>query len=114
MSITSNLELCCKTRSDNDMSTNRNKENLKRSTGQKLTKSKEKLRSVCNSLLSEYSLTVEQKPPVLMADTSFSKNASTSSSTQEPPEELQNHDNSVSNLDEELLLVLIIYIFIYL
>ena len=50
------------------MSPNRNKNNL-RSTVQKSTMSKEELKSVCNLLLSEDSLTAEPRPLVLIADT---------------------------------------------
>ena len=69
--------------------------------------SKEKLKSVCDLLLSEDSLTAEPRPPVLIADTSISDNTSITSNTEVPQEEIQNHDNSVSNIDKELLLVLI-------
>ena len=41
---------------------------LKKSNVQKLTKSKEKLKSVSNLLLSEESLTVEHSPSLLMVD----------------------------------------------
>ena len=56
---------------------------------------KEELKSVCNILLSEGSLTTEPRPPVLIADTSISDNTSAPSNTEEPREEIQNHDNSV-------------------
>ena len=69
--------------------------------------SKEKLKSVSDLLLSEDSLTAEPRPPVLIADTSISDNTSIPSNTEVPQEEIQNHDNSVSNIDKELLLVLI-------
>ena len=42
-----------------------------------------------------------------MADTSNSDNTSTPSNAEEPREEMQNHDNFASNLDEELLSVLV-------
>ena len=60
---------------------------------------------VCN--LSEDPLTIEPRPPVLMADTSISNNTSTPSNTEEPRKEMANHDNYLSNLDEELLSILI-------
>ena len=69
--------------------------------------SKEELKSVCNLLLSEDSLTAELRLPVLIADTSISDNTSIPSNTEKPQEEIQNHDNSVSDMDEELLSVLI-------
>ena len=94
------------TKSDNGTTPNRNKKDL-RSTGQNSTMSKEELKSVCNLLLSEDSLTAEPRPPVLIADTSISDNTSAPSNTEEPREEIQNHDNSVSDMDEELLSVLI-------
>ena len=71
--------------------------------------SKEELESVCNLLLSEDSLTAEPRPPVLIADTSISDNLFAPSNKEESREEKQNHGNSVSNLDEELLSVLIDY-----
>ena len=74
---------------------------------QKSTMSRVELRSVCNLLLSEDSLTEEPRPPVLIADTSISDNTSAPLNTEEPWEEIQNHDNSVSDMDEELLSVLI-------
>ena len=52
-------------------------------------------------------MTVKPRLPVLIVDTSISDNASVPSNTEEPLEEMQNHDNSVSNLDKELLSVLI-------
>ena len=58
-------------------------------------------------MLSEDYLTAEPRPPVLIVDTSISDNTSTPSNTEEPWEEIQNHDNSVSDLDKELLSVLI-------
>ena len=69
--------------------------------------SKQELKSVCHLLLSEDSLTAEPRPPVLIADTSISDNTSAPSNREEPREEIQNHNNSVSDLDEELLSVLI-------
>ena len=69
--------------------------------------SKEELKSVCNLLLSEDSLTAEPRPPVLIADTSIFDNSSAPSNTEEPREDIQNHDNSVSDIDEEHLSVLI-------
>ena len=48
-------------------------------------------------------------PPVLIADTAISDNTSALSNTEEPREEIQNYDNSVIDLDEELISVLIIY-----
>ena len=77
-----------------------------RSTVQKSTMSKEELKSVCNLLLSKDPLTAEPRPPVLIADTSVSDNTSAPSNTEEPREEIQNHDNSVSDMDEEFLSVL--------
>ena len=68
---------------------------------------KEELNSVCDLLLPEDSLTAEPRPPVLIADTSISDNTSIPSNTEVSQEEIQNHDNSVSNIDKELLLVLI-------
>ena len=106
VNITDNSVLCYNTKSDNDATPNRNKKGLT-STGQKSTMSKEELKSVCNLLLSEDSLTAEPRPPVLIADTSISDNISAPSNTEEPREEIQNHDNSVSDMDEELLSVLI-------
>ena len=100
------LELEYNTKSDNGTTPNRNKTNL-RSTGQKSTMSKEELKSVYNLLLSEDSLAAEPRPPVLVADTSIYDNTSAPSNTEEPREEIQNHDNSVSDMDEELLSVLI-------
>ena len=47
-------------------------------------------------------LTVEPRPPVFMTNTSITDNTNTPSTTEEPQEEMQNHDNSVSNLDKEL------------
>ena len=52
-------------------------------------------------------LTAEPTPSVLIADTSISDNISAPPNTEEPREEIQNHNNSVSDLDEELLSVLI-------
>ena len=52
-------------------------------------------------------MTVEPRPPVLVVDTSASDNTSAPSNTEEPQEEIQNHDNSVRDLDEEPLSVLI-------
>ena len=106
VNITDNSALCYNTKSDNGTTPNRNKKDL-RSTGQKSTKSKEELKSVCDLLLSEDSLTAEPRPPVLIADTSISDNTSAPLNAEEPREETQNHDNSVSNMDEELLSVLI-------
>ena len=54
----------------------RNKEHLK-NTVQKSTMSKEELENIFILSLSEGSLTVETRPPVLIADTSISNNAST-------------------------------------
>ena len=88
------------------MTPNRNKKDL-RSNVQKSTMSKEELKSVCDLLLPEDSLTAEPRPSVLIADTSISDNISAPSNTEEPREEIQNHDNSVSDMDEELLSVLI-------
>ena len=76
VNITDNLELCCKKKSYNDMIPNRNKEHLK-NTVQKSTMSKEELENIFILSLSEGSLTVETRPPVLIADTSISNNAST-------------------------------------
>ena len=61
--------------------------------------SKEELESVCNLSLSEDSLTAEPRLPVLIADASISDNTSAPSNTEEPREEVQNHDNSVSDMD---------------
>ena len=47
-------------------------------------------------------LTVEPRPPVFMKNTSIIDNTNTPSNTEEPQEEMQNHDNPVSNLDKEL------------
>ena len=47
------------------------------------------------------------RSPVLIADTSISDNTGAPSSTEEPREEIKNHDNSVSEMDEELPSVLI-------
>ena len=52
-------------------------------------------------------MTAEPRPPVFIVDTSISDNASAPSNTEKPQEEIQNHENSVNNLDGELLLVLI-------
>ena len=76
VNITDNLELCCKKKSYNDMIPNRNKEHLK-NTVQKSTMSKEELENIFILSLSEGSLTVETRPPVLIADTSISNNART-------------------------------------
>ena len=93
MNITDNSVLGYNTTSENGTTPNRNKKDL-RSTGQKSTMSKEELKGVCNLLLS--------RPPVLIVDTSNSDNTSTPSDTEEPREEIQNHDNPVSDMDEEL------------
>ena len=106
VNITDNSALCYNTKSDNDTTPNRNKKDL-RSTGQKSTVSKEELKSVCDLLLSEDSLTAEPRPPVLIADTSISDNTSAPSNAEEPREEIHNYDNSVSDMDEEPLSVLI-------
>ena len=45
---------------------------------------KEELKSVCNLLLPEDSLTAEPRPPVLNADTSISDYTSALSNTEEP------------------------------
>ena len=50
--------------------------------------SKEELKSVCNLLLSEDSLTAESRLPVLIADTSISDNTSIPSNTEKPQEEI--------------------------
>ena len=105
MNITDNSELCYKTNSD--MARILTKKKDLRSTVQKSTMSKEELGSVCNLLSFEDSLAVESRPPVLIADTSICDNTSAPSNTEEPQEEIQNQDNSVSNLDDELLSVLI-------
>ena len=52
-------------------------------------------------------MTAEPRPPVFIVDTSISDNTSAPSNTEKPQEEIQNHENSVNNLDGELLLVLI-------
>ena len=106
VNITDNSVLGHNTKSENGTTPNRNEKDL-RSTGQKSTMSKEELKSVCNLLLSEDSLTAEPRPPVVIVDTSISDNTSAPSNTEEPREEIQNHDNSVSDMDEELLSVLI-------
>ena len=106
VNITDNSGLNYKTKSDNGTTPKRNKKDL-RSTVQKSTMSKQELKSVCHLLLSEDSLTAEPRPPVLIADTSISDNTSAPSNREEPREEIQNHNNSVSDLDEELLSVLI-------
>ena len=59
-----------------------------RSAVQKSTMSKEELKSVCNLLLSEDSLTAESRLPVLIADTSISDNTSVPSNTEKPQEEI--------------------------
>ena len=46
--------------------------------------SRVELRSVCNLLLSEDSLTEEPRPPALIADTSISDNTSAPLNTEEP------------------------------
>ena len=69
---------------------------------------KEELKSVCNLSLSEDSSPAEPRPSVLITDTSISDNTSAPSNSEEPQEEIQDHDNSLSDMDEELLLVLII------
>ena len=51
--------------------------------------SREEVKSVCNFLLSEESLTAEPSSPVSITNT-----------TKEPREEKKKHDNSVNNLDE--------------
>ena len=66
---------------------------------------KEELKSISNLLLSEDSLISEPRPQVLLKDISFFDNTSAQSRREEPREEMQNQDNSVSNLDEELLSV---------
>ena len=88
VNITDNSVLGYNTKSDNGTTPNRNKTDL-RSTGQKSTMSKEELKSVCNLLLSEDSLTAELRPPVVIADTSISDNTSAPSNTEEPREEIQ-------------------------
>ena len=88
VNITDDSDLCYKTKSDNDTSPNRNKKKL-RSTVQKSTMSKEEQKIVCNLLLFEDSLTVETRPPVLMANTSISYNTSTLSNTEHPQNEMQ-------------------------
>ena len=50
--------------------------------------SKEELKSVCNLLLSEDSLTAESRLPVLIADTSISDNTNVPSNTEKPQEEI--------------------------
>ena len=62
--------------------------------------SREEVKSVCNFLLSEESLTAEPSSPVSITNTSISDNDSGPSNTKEPREEKQKHDNSVNNLDE--------------
>ena len=47
-------------------------------------------------------LIVELRPPVFMKNTLIPDNTNTPSNTEEAQEEMQNHDNSVSNLDQEL------------
>ena len=106
VNIKDNSVLGYNTKSDNGMTPNRNKTDL-RSTGQKSIMSKEELKSVCNLLLSEDSLTAEPRSPFLIADTSISDNTCAPSNSEEPRQEIQNHDNSVSDMDEELLSVLI-------
>ena len=101
MNITDNSELRYETKSDNGTTPHRNKKDL-RSTVQKWTMSKEELKSVCNLLLSEDCLTAEPKSPVLTVGTSISDNTSAPSNIEEPWEEIQNRDNSVSDMDEEL------------
>ena len=81
VNITDNLKLYYKTKYNNGTSPNINKENLK-STVQQLTMSKEELKTVCNLLFSEDSLTVEPRPPVLMVDTSISNNINTTLNTE--------------------------------
>ena len=58
VNITDNSELNYKTKNDKDTTPNRNKKAL-RSTMQKLTMSKQELKSVCSLLLSKDSLTAE-------------------------------------------------------
>ena len=96
MNVTYKLDLCYKTKNDRAASPNRNKEYFK-STAQKPTMSKEVLKSVCNLLLFEDYL----------EDTSISNNTNTPSNTKKRREEMQNQDNSESNLNEALLSVLI-------
>ena len=91
VNITDNSELSYTTKSDNGTTPNKNKKSL-RSTVQKSTMSKEELKSVCILLLPEDSLTVEPRPPVLIADTSVSDNTSAPSNTEEPREEMKNHN----------------------
>ena len=52
-------------------------------------------------------MTAEPTSSVLTVETPISDNTSAPSSREEPQEEMQHHDNSVSNLDEEFLSVLI-------
>ena len=66
-----------------------------------------RLKSVCNLLLSEDSLPAEPMPPVLIVDISISDNTSAPSNTKQLRGEIQNHNNSVSYLDEDFLTVLI-------
>ena len=66
---------------------------------------KEELKSISNLLLSEGSLISEPRPQVLLKDISFFDNTSAQSRREELREEMQNQDNSVSNLDEEILSV---------
>ena len=58
--------------------------------------------SVIHYYLKTPYLTAEPRPPVFMTNTSITDNTTTPSTTEEPQEEMQNHDNSVSNLDKEL------------
>ena len=87
VNITDNSELYYNTKSNNGTTPKKNKKYLK-STGQKSTMSKEELKSVCNLLLSEDSLTAESRLPVLIADTSISDNTSVPSNTEKPQEEI--------------------------
>ena len=52
-------------------------------------------------------MTAEPKPPLLIANTTISDNTSAPSNTEKPWKEIPNHGNSVSDLDEERLSVLI-------
>ena len=99
VNIEDNSVLGYNTKSNNDTTPNRSKKDL-RSTVQKSAMSKEELKSVCNVLLSEDSLTAEPRPPVLTADTSIFDNSSAPSNTEEPRKEIQNYDNSVNDMDE--------------
>ena len=68
---------------------------------QKSIRSKKEPKGVCNLLLSEVSMNAEPRPPVLSTDSSISDNTCAPSTTEKPRKEMQNHNHTVNNLNEE-------------